>query len=814
MVSHVAQLRSAPHREFLLITLALTFGWLGALSLAWQQNNPLALIALFVLSGCAICAHVWLNRVASQREITLLPVVVMLLSFGLLVIARVAPNFLPRQLGALVIATGAMLAVATSTDQLRWLRRFKYTWLIGAFSLLAATLLFGVNPTGFGARLWLSIGGAFVQPSEILRLLVIAFLAAYFAERLEIGEKGLWMQDWRVMKSAISNLQSLLPTIAMWLVAVLLLATQQDLGAATLLLLTFSLMLYIATGNARLPLFLGGALLVAGGIGYFISDRVAQRLNIWLNPWADPQGASFQVVQSLIGIASGGVFGQGINQGRPDYVPAVHTDFPFVVVAEEFGLIGAVALIACYAVVCLQGWQIARRATTPYRRLLAGGLAASIALQVFVIIGGNMSLLPLTGVTLPFVSYGGTSLVVCSIMVGLLVRISNDARTNDTTGFNFNLLAPDRFEHALRVASVFTAVLLGTLAIATGVWSTVQAAATTARDDNPRRVEAERAIARGSIYDRSGVLLAESQAQSTPNRALVYQRRYSVPEAAPALGYYSQRYGVGGMEAVADAHLRGSRTAWDELIHAPQIGAPITLTLDAKMQLNVERALQATMPTTITRGAVVILDASTGQVLTLASAPSFDPNTLEDRWDALRNDPFAPLVNRATQGLYQPGDLLRWLASQQDPKIETQESRATAAQSWLLALSALNLDKPVPFELQNQSVPLPVSMTLSETLGQGMLRVTPLRVAAATAQLITGSPITPTVLFSKTALNSSSVAVTPIAPFTTFAPISANAVVGWRVVVVGTRIIVVAIEMSEPNAERLELVSRAAEAPR
>lgn len=793
----------SPQHELLLLVLGLTFGWLGAFSLAWQQYNPLALIAMLTLSGCAACAHLWLNRVATQREIALLPVVVMLLAFGLLTITRVAPNFLPRQLGALVIATGALLTVASSADQLRWLRRFKYTWLIGAFILLAATLFLGVNPTGFGARLWLSIGGAFVQPSEILRLLVIAFLAAYFAERLEIGEKRLSGRNWGSGKSPISNLQSLLPTIAMWLVAVLLLATQQDLGAATLLLLTFGLMLFVATGSARLPLFLGGALLVAGGIGYFTSDRVAQRLNIWLNPWADPQGASFQVVQSLIAIASGGVFGQGINQGRPDFVPAVHTDFPFVVVAEEFGLIGVIALIACYAVLCLQGWRIAQRAGTSYRALLAGGLAASLALQVFVIIGGNLSLLPLTGVTLPFVSYGGTSLVVCSIMVGLLVRISNDVHTFDTSGSHLH--EQRRTGRALRIASLLTTALFATLAVATGLWSAWQSASATSRDDNPRRVVAERAIARGSIYDRTGVLLAESRVQSTSNRVPTYQRRYLSPEAAPVVGYYSERYGVGGMEAVVDAGLRGTRTSWEELIHAPHIGMPVTLTLHAGLQTKIERALQSSTPATVTRGAVVVLDISNGHVLALASAPSFNPNTLDDQWDALRNDPFAPLVNRATQGLYQPGDLLQWMID----NVKIRDAKRPA-HAWSMALSALNLDEPVPFELQNQAVPLPASVTVSETLGQGSLRVTPLRIAVSTAQLVAGSPITPTLLLSNTAQTATSIHPQQLEPVTTFAPISANAVVGWRIIVVGTRIIVVAIEMPVPNVEPIEQVSRAA----
>ncbi len=784
---------ATPRHELLLIALALVFGWLGAASLAWQRNDLLSLVGIGVLSGCALASHVWLNRVAPTRAFTLLPIVVVLLAFGILAIARVAPNFLVRQLAALGISTVAMLAVASSRDQLRWLRRFKYTWLIGAFVLLAATLFLGVNPTGFGARLWLSIGGAYLQPSEILRLLVIAFLAAYFAERLEIPTP---------LHAPLSTLHSLLPTLAMWLIGIALLATQQDLGAATLLLLTFGFMLFLATGSARLPLVLAGALLIAGGIGYWVSARVAQRLDIWLNPWADPQGASFQVVQSLIAIANGGVLGQGIGQGKPDYVPAVHTDFPFVMITEELGLIGAIALIACYAALCLLAWRIAQHASSPYRMLLAGGIAAAIAVQVFIIIGGNLSLVPLTGVTLPFVSYGGTSLLMSSIAVGLLVRMSGDATANGRAPLWQGSI------RAVRSAMILTTILFGLLAISTGMWSIVNAYAMTSREDNPRNVDAELAIQRGNIYDRMGRVLAMSELIEITKRVPKFARRYLVPEAAPATGYYSQRYGVGGVEAFADARLRGQRTAWDILVHAPQVGSPITLTLDMDVQTAAEQALQAAMPNTVTRGAVVVMDASNGWVIALASAPSFDPNTLDDAWEQLTQDPFAPLVNRATQGLYQPGLLLRWMLAAKAAKAAKDEGAGMKGEitpsSFILHLASFNLDKPVPFELQNQAVAYPATATYSETIGQGTLRVTPLRVAVVVAQLAAGAPITPTLMLTNTQPTR---VVQPVAPFTTFARTGTDAFVGWCVQVVGNRVVVVAIEMPQPDESVLERVA-------
>ena len=450
--------------ELALILCALTFGWIGAGSLWLQRNDAGVLLAMAALSVCAIITHFWLNRVAPARDPFLLPPVALLTAFGLLIISRVAPNFLGRQMLSLLIATLALLVISSGHDQLRWLRRFKYTWLLAAFVLLFATLLFGVNPAGIGARLWLSFAGAFFQPSEVLRLLLIAFLAAYFAERLENRDWGLTIKDslrsdasdpskFKNSKSRILNPQSLIPTVAMWLAALALLVTQQDLGAALLLLVTFVFMLYLATGSMRLPALLLGLLLIAGGIGYFLSARVAQRIDIWLNPFIDPQGSSFQVVQSLIAVANGGLFGQGINQGRPGYVPAVHTDFPFVMASEEFGLLGAIALIGAFAVICLRAWRVAIRSHTPYRLLLAGGIAAALSFQVFVIIGGNLALVPLTGVTLPFVSYGGSSLLVSYIAIGLLLRISADesmARANAVLRQTARSAG-----HAMQVSTVF-----------------------------------------------------------------------------------------------------------------------------------------------------------------------------------------------------------------------------------------------------------------------------------------------------------------------------------------------------------------------
>jgi len=756
--------------------------------------------ALAALSGLAAIAHLWLERVAPARDPYLLPAAAMLTAIGLLSIARTAPNFLARQTFALAVAFAIMLAIAARRDRLRWLRRFKYTWLIAGLALLLASLAFGVNPSGAGARLWLSVGDFFVQPSELLRLLMIAFLAAYFAERPELRDHGLSNRQ-----LAAYYLHSLAPTIVMALIALAMLLTQQDLGAASLLLLTYAFMLYLATGHARLPLGLIGALLLAVGVGYFFSARVAQRLNIWLNPLADPQDSSFQIVQSLIAVASGGLFGQGINQGRPGYVPAVHTDFPFVMIAEELGLVGALAILAGFAVVIVRAWRVGLGTGNRYSLLLAGGIAASLSAQVFIIVGGNLGMLPITGVTLPLISYGGTSLVVSYAMLGLLIRLSADASRP--------LLAGDQPGHHRPAALAMRAgaAMIATLALAVGYRSTLGAAELTARPDNPRLVEAERATFRGAIHARDGKLLAYSSCAGAaqplarcpdwPPTPARYERRYTSVETAPVVGYYSLRYGSGGLEAFADATLRGQRTWLDDLLHRPRLGQAVTLTIDATWQRRAFDALRATPALALPRGAAVVLDWRSGEVLALASAPTFDPNRLDEDWNWLRAVPASPLLNRATQGLYQPGELLAWMFG-------LYAASPADLSTWRAMADALGLAARVPFELPNEAVPLPAMATYSETVGQGTLRVTPLRVAASLAPLVAGRPVTPTLIFRSADPGRMSPALHP-PPFTGYAQIADNLFVGWHVRVRDNRLIVLALELPRTDHPALRDAIRA-----
>jgi cell division protein FtsW (lipid II flippase) len=381
-------------------------------------------VAFVVWTGCFTALHIFLNHFHRERDPLLLPIAALLSGLGLIEIARLAPNFMLRQSGWLIVASVVLVLVLKAPADLKWLRRYKYTWLLIGLLLLALTFIVGVNPEGAGLTLWLGGPlGVFFQPAELLKLLFIAYLAAYLAEKREIA-RSLGVHPEHPQRL---TLPYLMPLLAMWGVALILLMAQQDLGAAVLLYLSFLIMLYMASGQARY-LAIGGALLIVAAIGgYLLIGRVQGRIDTWLNPWNDAAGSSYQIVQSLIALASGGPLGQGLGQGWPDVIlPAAHTDMPLAAIGEELGLIGTLGVVACFAIFTVRGLRCASIARTTFGRLLAAGLASLIGMQAWIIMAGNANLAPLTGVTLPFVSYGGSSLLMSFIVLALLLQISAD----------------------------------------------------------------------------------------------------------------------------------------------------------------------------------------------------------------------------------------------------------------------------------------------------------------------------------------------------------------------------------------------------
>jgi cell division protein FtsW (lipid II flippase) len=423
-------------REWMLIAFAFAFVLLAATALslapfarvnAWPSTvgswNAYAGFGIFILTwtACALTAILVLRRTLPHHDPYLLPLVYFLTGWGLALIWRLTPRFGLRQTAWLVVATAAMLGIASLPGNLRWLRRYRYTWLLGGLMLTALTLLFGVNPSGFGERLWLGCCGLYLQPAEILKLLLVAFLAAYLADRREP------LFDSTPHASLFTRHASayFFPLLLMWGFSMLILISQRDLGMSTLFFAVFLVMLYLASGRSGY-VFVGLVLLLLGGVvGYFLFDVVRLRVEAWWNPWADASGRSYQIVQSLIALATGGLMGRGPGMGAPTLIPVAHSDFIFAALIEEWGLVGALGVVSLLGALVFRGLRIALRVRGSFQQLLAGGLVALMGLQALMIMGGVLKLIPLTGLTLPLMSYGGSSLVTHFCMIGLLLRLSS-----------------------------------------------------------------------------------------------------------------------------------------------------------------------------------------------------------------------------------------------------------------------------------------------------------------------------------------------------------------------------------------------------
>lgn len=392
------------------------------LSLVSARGRDWIHLAAWIMIASA--GHLWIKRWLPSRDPMLFPLAMFLSGWGMIMIDRLAPLFADRQTLWLSLGVLTLGAVVAIPDLLSLLRRYRYTLLITGLVLLVATILLGVNPSGqAGApRLWLGLGEIFFQPSELLKIILVTFLASYLAEQYPSLQ--------RLREHSGSRFPSFSPTVMgpvllMFFISVVVLLWQRDLGTATLFFIVFLLMLYLATGFAWVLIGGLGLVILAGIIAYSVFDVVQLRIDIWLNPWLDPDGQAFQIVQSLFAFAEGGILGRGIGQGLPTSIPVVHSDFVFAALAEEWGLLGVVGLISAITTLVMRGLRIASAHNTrPFFCLMAAGLSLLIAIQTLMITGGVLKLIPLTGVTLPFLSYGGSSLLINFIITGFLLRLS------------------------------------------------------------------------------------------------------------------------------------------------------------------------------------------------------------------------------------------------------------------------------------------------------------------------------------------------------------------------------------------------------
>ncbi|MPZ97983.1 MAG: hypothetical protein GEU80_01385 [Dehalococcoidia bacterium] len=603
-----------------------------------------------VVAALPVVTPIFLRVIGLRWDPLLLAPAWVLCALGLTVIARVQPDLLERQLLWITLGWAAFIALVGFPPLIEWLRRYRYTWLTAAVLLALSTLFFGDDVTGQGTRLWLRIGPLTMQPAELLRVLLIVFLAAYLSERTEL----LFVTWRRLGPLSVPPPAYWLPLLGMVGLAVMVVVAQRDFGPSVIYVATFLAMLYLATGRraavlTAILIFAGAALLAYG-----TSDRIQGRVEAWLDPWADAQGAGYQSLQAIGGLAFGGVTGAGPGWGYPGLIPAAHTDYPLAVIGEEWGLLGTLAVIALYTLLTLRALARSREAGDRFAQLLSAGLAVSLAVQVLVVLGGVLRLVPLTGITSPFFSYGGSSMLMGWVMLALLLR----ARAPGATEPARPLRRPPLPAIDARNRRVGLALLLGFLVLAgaLGYWQVVRAADLSS---DPavmgERLNREAArVTRGRILDRNGEVLAETVRASDGT----VQRQYHDPGAVHVLGFNSPRLGAAGAEAAAADDLMGrtQRTPLDtarDLLHLDREGADVRLTIDADLQRVAEEAMGGAT------GAAVALDPRSGDVLALVSNPTFAPDFSEEEWTALRNDPRSPLLNRATQGLYTPGSTFK-----------------------------------------------------------------------------------------------------------------------------------------------------------
>ncbi len=575
-------------------------------------------------------AHHATKRRLPGRDPFLLPIAGLLTGWGLMAIWRVAPGFGLRQSIWLGIAATTFILGLRLPGDLRFLRRYKYLWLVGGLLLTGLTLVFGTSPSGFGPRLWFGCCGVYFQPSEPLKLLLIMYLAAYLAERQYL----------------IPNLLPLLaPTLALTGIALLLLLVQRDLGTGSVLLFVYASTVYAATGKKRVPMLSLGGLVLFGVAGYTLFDVVRVRVDAWFNPWADPSGRSYQIMQSIIATASGGIFGRGPGLGEPGLVPVAHSDFIFTTIVEEMGLLGAIGLLTLVGLLLARGLRAALRAADDYHRYVAAGLTAHIVGQSILIAGGTLRLLPLTGVTFPFVSYGGSSLMVSWLALLFLLLISN--QPEDAVAGKLPEGEPYLFLGGTLWAGLACAGLVA------GWWGAVRSADLLARPDNFRPMIADRYAPRGSLVDRHENLL--TYISGLPGE---FTLEYPFPALGPVVGYSHPFFGQAGLQASLDGYLRGiepftDQVVWDFVLygqHPP--GRNVRLSLSLDLQLAAAELLGDQT------GAVVLLNSASGEILVMLSQPGFDANLLDEQWETLLADERAPLLNRASQGQYQPGAAL------------------------------------------------------------------------------------------------------------------------------------------------------------
>jgi peptidoglycan glycosyltransferase len=382
-------------------------------------------------AALAVVAHLAVRRFAPRADGTLLGLAVLLNGIGFVTIARLDPDLARYQSLWTAVGVAAFVIILRVVQRIRDLERYRYTFaLVGIGSLLLSAVP-GIGREINGARLWVQLGPLNFQPGEAAKVTLVIFLAAYLVEKREL----LSTPTWRVGPLMLPDPKHFAPLLLAWGSSILVMVREKDLGSSLLFFAVFLAMLYMATARASY-VGIGAALFAVGAtVAYQIFGHVQDRVTTWLDPWPTAQDQGFQLVQALFAFGSGGLAGSGLGLGSPGSIPNASTDFVFAAIGEELGLIGTTAVLLVYLLLVGVGFRIALRADQPFLKLLAAGLTTMLGVQTFIILGGVTRLIPLTGITMPFVSYGGSSLLANFVILALLLRISDEvARRAEADG--------------------------------------------------------------------------------------------------------------------------------------------------------------------------------------------------------------------------------------------------------------------------------------------------------------------------------------------------------------------------------------------
>ncbi|MCW2517573.1 MAG: bacterial cell division rane protein [Mycobacterium sp.] len=439
-VTVVPPLPNRRNAELMLLGFAALITTVALLIVEANQEQGLSWdLAQYTLGflGLFGAAHLAVRRYAPYADPLLLPVVALLNGLGLVMIHRLdlaegtlgtggarGPSANQQMLWTLVGVVAFCLVVAFLTDH-RTLARYGYVCgLVGIVLLLIPAVLPSSISEENGAKIWIRFHGFSIQPAEISKILLLIFFASVLVAKRSLftsaGKHFLGMN--------LPRPRDLAPLLAAWIASVGVMIFEKDLGTSLLLYASFLVLVYIATDRLSWVL-LGLSLFAVGSVvAYHTFAHVRIRVETWLDPFADPDGAGYQMVQSLFSFATGGIFGTGLGNGQPGTVPAASTDFIIAAIGEELGLVGFAGVLMLYTIVVIRGLRTAVAVRDSFGKLLAAGLASTLAIQLFIVVGGVTKLIPLTGLTTPWMSYGGSSLIANYVLLAILIRISHSAR--------------------------------------------------------------------------------------------------------------------------------------------------------------------------------------------------------------------------------------------------------------------------------------------------------------------------------------------------------------------------------------------------